>query len=364
MLLCPVTKQALTLLSGDEIVQANGAIGSGLLRHTNGNSRPLESGALGTHDRGIIYRVEDDIACLLPELAISSTHDHSASLNAESAGVQRFYDEYGWLKSQSGCYNDTADFTDTRAVSVYYVKECNRRIARQLKSGRYLLDAASGAIPHPDYIPFSENYDFRVCLDFSITALREARAKLGSRGLYVLGDMTRLPFASDSIDDVISLHTIYHIPEKMLSTAVDELVRVVRSDGRVVIVSVWASSPLMDVAMKAKRALGRLKRRILGSGGTQHIVASEARQDLDLYFAPFGYDRYLSEIASRHSATLHLWSSTNADFQKAFFANNRVGLLSAKLVIAAEQLLEPLAARYGQYPMFVLSKKLTEPRPN
>jgi len=44
-------------------------------------------------------------------------------------------------------------------------------------------------------------------------------------------------------------------------------------------------------------------------------------------------------------------------FQKAFFLDNRFGLLSAKLVLAAEQLFEPLAARYGQYPMFVVSKR-------
>jgi hypothetical protein len=110
----------------------------------------------------VIYRIEDDIACLL---------------------------EYGWMKDLSGSYNDTADFTDTRSVSAYYCRACNRRIARQLRSGRYLLDAASGLIPHVDQIQFSTHYDFRICLDFSITALHEAKAKLGAKGLYVLGDI-------------------------------------------------------------------------------------------------------------------------------------------------------------------------------
>ena len=39
------------------------------------------------------------------------------------------------------------------------------------------------------------------------------------------------------------------------------------------------------------------------------------------------------------------------------FSNNSFGLLSAKLVLPAEELFEPLAARYGQYPMFVVSNR-------
>jgi uncharacterized protein YbaR (Trm112 family) len=215
------------MLSDEEIAEANAAISSGLLRHANAEASPLGGGALGTPDRQVIYRIEDDIACLLPDLAIATTHDGKAR-DADSASVQRFYDEYGWMKNPSGSYNETADFTDTRAVSAYYCSACNRRIARQLRSGRYLLDAASGPIPHLDQIQLSTHYDFRICLDFSITALHEAKAKLGAKGLYVLGDITCLPFASDSIDDVTSLHTIYHVPRTMAATAVDELVRVVR----------------------------------------------------------------------------------------------------------------------------------------
>ena len=258
ILLCPISRQPLSLLSEDEIGEANSAIVGALLRHANADARPLAGGALGTPDRKVIYRIEDDIACLIPELAIAAKHDGNAR-DRDSAVVQRFYDEYGWSKNQAGSYNDTADFTDMRAVTAYYYSACNRRVARQLRRGRYLLDAASGAIPHQDYIPFSAHYDFRVCLDFSITALREPKAKLGPKGLYVLGDITCLPLASDSIDDVISLHTIYHVPRAMAATAVDELVRVVRPGGRVVIVATWASSPLMSVAMKGRAGLEKLK---------------------------------------------------------------------------------------------------------
>jgi hypothetical protein len=141
----------------------------------------------------------------------------------------------------------------------------------------------------------------------------------------------------------------------MAATAVDELVRVVRPGGRVVIVAIWASSLLMRVAMKGRAALGKLKRVLLAR--PRPASFAEAQQEHELYFAPFDYERYRSEIASRPDTRLRLWSATSMPFQKAFFADNRFGLLSAKLVLAAEQLFEPLAARYGQYPMFVVNKR-------
>src|SRR6516165_1479867 len=98
ILLCPTTRQPLSLLSDEEIAEANAAISSGLLRHANADAPPLEGGALGTPDRQVIYRIEDDIACLMPDLAIAATHDGKAR-DADSTSVQRFYDEYGWMKN-------------------------------------------------------------------------------------------------------------------------------------------------------------------------------------------------------------------------------------------------------------------------
>ena len=89
------------------------------------------------------------------------------------------------------------------------------------------------------------------------------KAKRGNKGLYVLGDITWVPSASESIDDVIPLHTIYHVPRAMAATAMDGLVRVIRRGGRVVIAATWASSPFMKVTMKGRSALEKLQRALL-----------------------------------------------------------------------------------------------------
>jgi hypothetical protein len=100
----------------------------------------------------------------------------------------------------AGVYKDSAEFTVVRPITQRYNAACSRRIAAQLRAGEYLLDAASGPV-HALNVPLSENYRFRICLNFSIRALREAKKTLPpGRGLFVLGD------------DVISLHMLYHLP--------------------------------------------------------------------------------------------------------------------------------------------------------
>jgi ubiquinone/menaquinone biosynthesis C-methylase UbiE len=218
-----------------------------------------------------------------------------------------------------------------------------------------LLDAASGAIARDSYIAFSKDYDFRVCLDFSIRALHEAQKKLGDHGLYVLGDMTNLPIASASIDDAISLHTLYHVPAAEQARSIAELVRVVHPGGRVVIVSRWDKSPLMDWVFRARRALGIVKRTIIGS--KQSVAAAPLNGEMPpLYYAPQSYRWFVENVRDPYHAELRLWSATSPPFHKMCFSDTPGGRSMARLVLKIENALEPLAARFGQYPMFVISK--------
>ncbi len=57
-----------------------------------------------------------------------------------------------------------------------YIHRCHLRVNRYIAShGDFLLDAGSGPVQWPEYLTYSEGYRFRVCLDISITALKEAR---------------------------------------------------------------------------------------------------------------------------------------------------------------------------------------------
>ena len=49
-------------------------------------------------------------------------------------------------------------------------------------------------------------------MDISITALKEARKRIGDQGLFVVGDVANLPFSSEVFAGAVSLHTLHHLP--------------------------------------------------------------------------------------------------------------------------------------------------------
>ena len=182
--------------------------------------------------------------------------------------VRQFYDEVGWKLVSSDIYQN-ARYEDLRPVSRRYIHNCHLRVARHLApEGRFLLDAGSGPVQYPEYLLYSQGYERRICADISITALIEARRRLGEHGLYVVADVANLPFKPESFDGVVSLHTIHHLPEKEHLSAFKELYRVLSAGNSAVVVNGWSSSRLMDLfdplvrfANSIRHILFRLARR-------------------------------------------------------------------------------------------------------
>ena len=129
--------------------------------------------------------------------------------------VRKFYDQVGWQKVSQGTYQN-AQYEDLRAVARSYIHKCHLRINRHLKpSGKYLLDAGSGPIQYPEYLTYSKGYMYRVCLDISIVALKEARERIGRKhGLFVVADVAKLPFKDNIFDGIVSLHTLHHLTKE------------------------------------------------------------------------------------------------------------------------------------------------------
>ncbi|NPA93247.1 MAG: class I SAM-dependent methyltransferase [Chloroflexi bacterium] len=180
--------------------------------------------------------------------------------------VRDFYDSIGWQMIDEGVYQN-ARFEDLRPVSREYIHRAHLRVKRYLKpTGRYLLDAGSGPVQYPEYLTYSEGYRYRVCADISIQALKEARRRLGDRGLYVVADVAHLPFASDVFDGVVSLHTIHHLPYEEHAQAYRELYRVLKPGATAVVVNGWRQPallrwlrPIIWVADRIRWRLNRLR---------------------------------------------------------------------------------------------------------
>ncbi len=171
--------------------------------------------------------------------------------------VREFYDRIGWSQVSEGLYQN-ARYEDLRPVSRRYIHDCHLRVNRHLApQGDYLLDAGSGPVQWPEYLTYSQGYRFRVCADISITALREARARLGSHGLYVVADIANLPFRPDAFDGIVSMHAIHHLPLPEHKRAYLELDRVLKPARLAVVINGWHNPLLMRLAEPFIR-LGRL----------------------------------------------------------------------------------------------------------
>ena len=116
--------------------------------------------------------------------------------------VRHFYDQVGW-QLEDGEHYQNAHYEDLRPVSQEYIHRCHLRVNRHLKpNGKFLLDAGSGPIQYPEYLTYSEHYQYRVCADISIVALKEARKRTGAKGLMVVADVANLPFKQEKDNDV------------------------------------------------------------------------------------------------------------------------------------------------------------------
>ena len=172
--------------------------------------------------------------------------------------VRRFYDAVGWHQVSEGVYQN-AQYEDLRPVSREYIHKCHLRINRYLShSGKYLLDAGSGPIQYPEYLTYSEGYQYRVCLDISIVALMDARDRIKSHGLFVVADIAHMPFKNDVFDDIVSLHTIHHLPPEEYRPAYFELKRVLKPGGTAVVVNGWSDSAFMRIFRFPMRVMEKL----------------------------------------------------------------------------------------------------------
>jgi SAM-dependent methyltransferase len=82
--------------------------------------------------------------------------------------------------------------------------------------GRWMLEVGAGAGRNT---PRYQSYDHVVLMDYSLTQMQQAQARLGrlDRYTYVAADVYRLPFADRIFDGATMIRVLHHIAEPLLA---------------------------------------------------------------------------------------------------------------------------------------------------
>lgn len=224
---CPLSRSDLSLVSTSDLAE----------RLSEEERRRIPNDCIGafvSESSQVAYPIIGQIVDFLEQNSLRLSHGRPferVKTDAPSATIQQsvkqWYDEFGWQKNKAGTYNDTALFSQ-RSLTAHgaYELASHLSLLDRLPGGDFVLDAASGPIAHPEYLAYSWFYKYRVCVDLSLTALREAQEKLAGKGFAVMANICKLPFREGVFDGVISGYTIQHISESQQSDAVKELYRV------------------------------------------------------------------------------------------------------------------------------------------
>ena len=340
----------------EEIGLLNSRISSGKVFQLDG--RPMTTTlekALICASNTYIYPVINDIIILLKDLALAPSLDTVVTglMDKDKHWVKDFYDQEGWLTDKTGFYTDAIIYEDLRDVSKEYIRKCHQRVSRYLvPSGKYFLDAASGAIQYPEYLEYSARYDYRICVDFSFQALMEARKKLGSKGICILCDIVNLPFRDDSIDCFASLHTIYHIPKTQQVKAVQELYRSLRAGGKGVMVYDWYKhSRWMNLYLLPFRGFVFVKNRLMEV--TQIMFRGKSTKGR-LYFYAHTLRYFRKHLPPFQ---LKVWRSVSVPFMHYYIHPRLFGKQLLEWFYRQEEKAPERCGINGEYPLMVFEKE-------
>ncbi|MEX2144529.1 MAG: class I SAM-dependent methyltransferase [Anaerolineales bacterium] len=273
--------------------------------------------------------------------------------------VREFYDRVGWKEVSEGVFQN-ARYEDLRPVSQEYIHRCHQRVARHLASkGRFFLDAGSGPIQYPEYIEYSKGYDKRVCADVSHTALKAARQRVGDHGLFVVADISNLPFSSDVFEGIVSLHTIHHLPQNQHVTAYEELHRVLAKGCTAVVVNGWDHSRMMGFFNRIKRVILRTRHRRFGRkrGMYANTAATASQEGIKGTFVEKHDPGWLKlALNGRFEYRVLVWRSAGTNFLRFFIRERWFGRYFLRLLFRLEELFPRYFGEVGRYPMLVVTK--------
>ena len=281
-------------------------------------------------------------------------------VNKTKQDVRQFYDKIGWQKVSEDTYQN-AQYEDLRSVSHAYIHKCHLRVNRYLnRSGRYLLDAGSGPIQYPEYLTYSANYTFRVCLDISIVALEEARERIKvDHGLFIVGDVANLPFKDNIFDGIVSLHTLHHLPAVDYIPAFYALRRVLSRGATAVVVNGWSESRFVNFFRKPILLMERIMRKNKENAPQkkQENDSSSEKKPSGTFVHKLDAHGLREQLGKEFPIDIKVWRSVSVRFLRALIHPLLLGRLWLWILYLLEEIFPSYFGEKGQYPLIIFRKK-------
>jgi SAM-dependent methyltransferase len=189
-------------------------------------------------------------------------------------------------------YRDSANLDARHAIYAYAErKQSLQDMAVALVpggiAGKRVLDAGCGP---GTYVPALAGAGLVAGADLSFGMLEEARRRNGSAVRAVQADVQHLPLADHAFDAVLAMHMLYHVPDR--AEAIDELARVVRPQGVVLVVTnaLDHQRETDGVLAEAYEAVTgrRFSRTKAGGNFPLEAAPSELGRRFDVELHPFG----------------------------------------------------------------------------
>ena len=248
--------------------------------------------------------------------------------------IYNFYNNIGWEKGNK-ISKDAELFEDLRQCAKIYVSKCRKKINKFIpRKGSHILDFASGPIQYREYLAYSKNFKIRHCVDFSKSAIKEAKKKIGKKGKFYSKNFFNIEFKENFFDCVVSLHTVYHIPKKKQKKAVIKLIKITKKN-----------KPVIIVYSNPKTLISRIK---------NIFFKNKKKQKIYFFCHPIDWWRQFSNIAD---VKITNWRAFSSQHQKILFPDNFIGEIMFKILFFLEDIFENFFSKNFQYPIIILKKK-------
>jgi SAM-dependent methyltransferase len=265
--------------------------------------------------------------------------------------VREFYDSYGWVRNNEGSVGEDEFRQFSRAYSRYHEAVNRRTLACFSGRSGELLIGGGGDLPET-HTAVASQFSRVTCLDISQRALDIAKSKLGDRAEYILGSLLDIPKPDDHFDAAYCAHVIYHIDRDLQERAIDELIRVTKPGGRIVVIYVNPDNLIDRVLAKKNRMPGlwRLRRAVPVN------AEGASAQRPPFYSAAHGL-QWWKRFESRCRVTFIPWDVMSCTQDQQLLWNEPMAAMSYRMCEWFERNQPARAAKWWSYSVVVLDKR-------